>query len=758
MPLASGAILHDRYRITRLLAQGGWGAIYGAWDRRANRPCVLKEIFEVSPADLERFTQAAARWLTLEHPNLPKVFETFVIPSKAASDSDKQPRVSSAYLVMDFVEGEDLRQMLERTGEPLSETQALAWIIQVCDALTYLHSQNPPIFHGDIKPANIKITPSGKAVLVDLSIIQGSSLAQTVTGERASTPGFSPPEKYDQGAIEARSDVYGLGATLYTLLTRQVPPDSSDIWNERIPPPPPANKCNPTVSPAVSAVIEHAMQLEKSARFSSMAEFKTAILEATSSLPVPQVEISTSAKPTSGDVDSSQRHAKPTPTDVDSSQATINASHGELPEQPAADRRATRRPEETSASGGLQRRVPWAAVLGGLALLALIVIAVLVVPRFFLPASATPLNVGMSFTDTPLPAATSSPTLAADTPTAMPLPSPTSTASQTPLPPTDTPPPPSATPYASPTPLTALTSSYSFPKHPAGMNCLAFSPDGNILASGTADNLVILWDAHTGTQVRNLEGHTAFISDLAFSPDGTILASASEDKTIILWNALTGERLRLLEGHKKAVTGLAFSPDGQLLASSSRDSTVNLWKPDSGELVKTLVATISKDLEAGFSNVSFSADGVYLVGGSTGAAVLWAVDNLRQVNTIGTDMSKVAFSGQPVDAVLKVMVMASGAKVGTVNMWTIPGGERVRSLYGHKQPITSLAFSPDGTLLASASKDGIVILWDLQSATILRTLEGGADAVTGLAFSPDGATLASSSADGIVTLWAIQSQ
>jgi WD40 repeat protein len=183
---------------------------------------------------------------------------------------------------------------------------------------------------------------------------------------------------------------------------------------------------------------------------------------------------------------------------------------------------------------------------------------------------------------------------------------------------------------------------------------------------------------------------------------------------------------------------------------------VNLWKPDSGELVKTLVATISKDLEAGFSNVSFSADGAFLAGSSTRAAVLWAMDNLRQINTIGVDMPEVAFSSQPVDAVLKVMIMASGAKVGTVSMWTVPGGERVRSLYGHKQPITSLAFSPDGRLLASASKDGTVILWDLQSATIFRTLEGYTDAVTSLAFSPDGSTLASASADGTVKLWEVQ--
>lgn len=266
MTLTPGQILKERYRIVELLGEGGFGAVYRAWDMNLNGPCAVKESFDVSPAAQSQFAREASILFNMRHPNLPRVFDSFSLPGQGR------------YLVMDYIQGEDLDHMIERTGMALTESQALPWIIQVCDALSYLHSQNPPVIHRDIKPANIRITPDGQAMLVDFGIAKMyNPELKTTVGARAVTPGFSPPEQYGQGATDAQSDVYALGATLYALLTGQMPPDSVDLLAGNAAPPAPARVQNPTISSGVSAAIEKAMQLSKTQRYRSAAEFKAAL-------------------------------------------------------------------------------------------------------------------------------------------------------------------------------------------------------------------------------------------------------------------------------------------------------------------------------------------------------------------------------------------------------------------------------------------------------------------------------------------------
>jgi serine/threonine protein kinase len=182
------------------------------------------------------------------------------------------------YLVMDFVEGEDLGQMVERVGGPLPEAQVLDWAEQLCDALVYLHNQDPPIIHRDIKPANIKLTPSGKVMLVDFGIAKVyDPNVETTMGAKAITPGYSPPEQYGLGATDARSDLDALGATLYDLLTGQPPPPSVNALMGGTAAPAAVQTLNPAVSPRVSAAIERAMQLKLEQRFGSATEMKAAL-------------------------------------------------------------------------------------------------------------------------------------------------------------------------------------------------------------------------------------------------------------------------------------------------------------------------------------------------------------------------------------------------------------------------------------------------------------------------------------------------
>jgi eukaryotic-like serine/threonine-protein kinase len=276
MALEAGHILNNRYRIIKLLGQGGFGEVYQAWDMRLEGYCAVKRNLQPAPEVRKQFEQEARMLFKLRHPSLPIVHDYFV------GVEDDQ------YLVMDFVEGEDLRARLIRSGHPAVE-QVLTWLEQVCDALTYLHSRQPPVVHRDIKPANIIITSEGQAMLVDFGIAKSDPQMRTLSGARAWSPGFAPPEQYGQGRTDAQSDVYSLGATAYALLTGESPPDAMDIAAGEKQPATPAHIINPNVPKHVSQAIERAMQLSRAQRTLTAAEFRQALRKRPE--PVPRVEI-----------------------------------------------------------------------------------------------------------------------------------------------------------------------------------------------------------------------------------------------------------------------------------------------------------------------------------------------------------------------------------------------------------------------------------------------------------------------------------
>lgn len=258
MPLPEDTVLENRYRIDRLLAHGGMGAIYRGFDTKLKMPVAIKENFFQTPQAIRQFEQEALILARLHHPNLPRVSDHFSFEGQQ-------------YLVMDFIEGEDLWQMVKRQGRPLDEAQAVNYISQVCDAVSYLHRQNPSIIHRDIKPQNIKITPDGQAMLVDFGIAKlAEGGERTGTGARGVTPGFSPPEQYSGLGTTPASDIYSLGATLYALLTGQKPPDSVSLMvgGAKFESP---EMLNPRLSHKVSEVIIWAMRLQPAARPGSVA-------------------------------------------------------------------------------------------------------------------------------------------------------------------------------------------------------------------------------------------------------------------------------------------------------------------------------------------------------------------------------------------------------------------------------------------------------------------------------------------------------
>jgi serine/threonine protein kinase/Tol biopolymer transport system component len=269
MTLERGTLLHKRYRIVEILGQGGMGSVYRAVDENLGVDVALKENLFTTDEYARQFRLEAVILANLRHPNLPRVSDHFVVGEQGQ------------YLVMDFIEGEDLRQRMERQGT-ISDDDAIQVGGAMCDALTYLHSRKPPILHRDIKPGNVKITPDGHIFLVDFGlakVVQGGQV--TTTGARAMTPGYSPPEQYGTARTDPRTDVYSLGATLYAALCGIIPEDglARAMENAELTP---LRKRNPKTSRRLSAVIEKAMAVDPADRYQNAEEFKRALLNSKS--------------------------------------------------------------------------------------------------------------------------------------------------------------------------------------------------------------------------------------------------------------------------------------------------------------------------------------------------------------------------------------------------------------------------------------------------------------------------------------------
>ena len=281
MPVSvkSGEVLRGRYKIRKVIGQGGMGCIYLADDLRLEgRQCALKEVENdrTLPQELirearDQFFREATVLARLDHPNLPKVSDYFSI---AARD----------YLVMDFVPGKDLRTLItesKQAGEFLPENDVLSWANQLADALQYLHDQDPPILHRDIKPGNLKLTPTGLLKLVDFGLVKllapGEVTITVLQGQ--GTALYTPIEQYggDSGHTSVQSDIYAFGATLYHLLTNRPPVNARERFLEPegfLPP----RQINPGISARTERAILWAMSLHPDERPQTVEIFRQALL------------------------------------------------------------------------------------------------------------------------------------------------------------------------------------------------------------------------------------------------------------------------------------------------------------------------------------------------------------------------------------------------------------------------------------------------------------------------------------------------
>lgn len=265
--LPQGTVLQKRYEILKIVNIGGMGVIYQARDLRfpkVTRLCAVKEMINAAPdirlreLTVQAFEREANVMAMLDHPALPKIFDYF-------SEGNR------SYLVMEFISGKDLGEVLEETPGFLPEEKVIEWAISVCDMLHYLHTLKPqPVIFRDIKPDNIMLTPQERVVLVDFGIAKVFQPDQK--GTMIGTEGYSPPEQY-RGIAEPRGDVYALGATVHHLLTKRNPTlEPPFSFEER-----PVRSINPDVSEGLEAIVMKALQYDMDKRFSSAVEMKLAL-------------------------------------------------------------------------------------------------------------------------------------------------------------------------------------------------------------------------------------------------------------------------------------------------------------------------------------------------------------------------------------------------------------------------------------------------------------------------------------------------
>ena len=277
--------------------------------------------------------------------------------------------------------------------------------------------------------------------------------------------------------------------------------------------------------------------------------------------------------------------------------------------------------------------------------------------------------------------------------------------------------------------------------HTAVVRSMTFSPKGDLIVTGSADNTVKLWNTK-GQELAALRRHTAAIRSVAFSPDGKFILSGSADKTVRIWN-LDGRELRTFSGNISAIRSVAWSPDGKTIAAAEEDNSIHLWSPQ-GEEEKHLMLM---GHTSGVLSVAFSPDSKSLVSGSADNTVkLWSTQGkeLRTLKGHTAKVRSVAFSPDG-------KTIASGSADNNIKIWSLKG-ELLKTLKGHSASVRSVAFSPDGESLASASSDMTVKLWKTKTLG-LTPLKGHSASVRSVAFSPDGQTIATGSGDKTIKLW-----
>ncbi|MFN8633022.1 MAG: protein kinase [Chloroflexota bacterium] len=709
------------YELHERLGAGGMGVVYRATHRRLRQPRAVK----VLPANLaanrtfvERFEREARLAAELEHPNIVRVHDV--------GDHD-----GTHYLAMELLAGRSLGQLI-REEAPVPLGRAVALLRQLAAALDFAHGRG--VAHRDVKPGNVFVAADDHLTLVDFGIARAAEEARlTGTGAIVGTAEYLAPEVVLGAEHGPGSDLYALGIVAYELITGRVPftgPSSHPIMYAQVNRPPPRPRSfRSDLSPVVEGLLLRQLAKTPEHRFPTATAFVDALATEVGAQQRAQPPIRTP------DSDWHLVEDRPDPERTDTEPAA--GEHGRAARDPTRPRVVPRPPVvprgrvdesrthvlPTGEARHVSRRRLLLAVVGltvgggGLA--------------YALPGREPAATPGPAPGDTPPPA------VAGTASVLRPTISPGVAAEAV------------ARPPGSPSPAqTGAAGERILAGHTGDVRAVAWSPDGQLVASGSEDFTARLWRVGDGTPAQTLIGHANYVMAVAFSPDGQLLATGSLDKTARLWKVADGSLVRTLSGHADAIWGVAFSPDGQSLVScaAAPDATVRLWRIADGSEVRMM-----RGHHGTITCVAFSPGGKVIASGAEDKTIrFWSPDDGKEISLLsGHDGTVFSLAFSP-DAQL----LASGAGDRTARLWRVGDGSTVRAIRPTMDLVHGVAYSPEGRVLAcSSGSEPNMQLWNVPDGTARRTLAGHEQGVYSVRFSPDGRSLASGSRDKTVRIW-----
>ncbi len=679
--------LHD-YRIQSLLGESHFGITYLAQDTKKNHLVVIKEYFpnQLAFRLADQQVQPSQKNKALFQFGL----EQFMQEGQALTQL-KHPNIVSlslvfqehntAYCLMAYEAGQSLANLLKKQGT-LTETELMTILPPLLSALTTAHEAG--FLHLNINPNNIRLRDNDHdPVLLDFGTARYALACRNNNRQKTSNPGYTAFEQYHSGENQgAWTDIYALGAVLYHAISGQTPIEAL----KRIK----ALKLQGSADPLCPATQIAEQAYSQSQSLLQAIDWALEIVETDRPQKVAQWE-QVMFSPQDNKRDQKPKLLRGTKRiTITLAIVVIIVTGGGLGYLSQIEKRLAQLQQQTFFESDVLRK------------------AALERERLeqerkrarehFLTLLQQPAYASLPPNEQPLSL-----------------------------------------------PKQAIR---SLQGHQGGIcvdGCLAFSPDGESLASGSWDNTIKLWEVKTGKLLQTLEGHQDLVLSIAFSFNGLFLVSGSADNTIKLWEVSTGKVLQTLTETNSWVGTLALNPNGHLLAAEGANNTVKLWALDSGKIVHTLTGHHNI-----INSVSFSPDGTRLASGSADNTIkLWEVNTGKLLQTLSghqKDVLSVAFSPDG-------KTLASGSADTRIKIWDIESGKTQHTLKQHNNWVLSVIFSPDGRYITSSSYDHTIRFWDRKQGKMLHTLTGHKNHVNSIAFSPDGRLLASGSRDLTIKIW-----